>query len=93
VGPGLETLLRATWLLANLVNRNLTAEDGPVVRFTPGIADRGAWGCTVDIDFTAEGKGLRKSSFHGTIDSCLQHVNKEIDARLGTGYRYRDQLP
>lgn len=83
----LEDLLRATWLLANLINDGevTDAEHGPTVRFSPGIADRGTWGCCVDIVKKGNGGTL---SIHGTIESCLLEVNKRIDERLGGGYRY-----
>jgi len=91
VGDGLEDLLRATWLLANLVNGGAVtdAEHGPTVRFSPGIADKGTWGCCVDIRMSDAGC----SSIHGTIESCLAEINKRIDDHLGGGYRYHPRCP
>ena len=86
----LHTLLKLTWLLATIANRRpFTPEDEdipPKVTFSPGIADRGQWGCSVSINFAKEGEGRGESLHMGNVNSCLQYVRDELKARLGLGY-------
>ena len=88
VGNKLPELLKAVWILANLITTKdrefNAAHDTPKVIFSPGIADRGTWGCCVEIVMN---EGGLHSAWHGTIESNLQKVNERISELLGNGYR------
>lgn len=84
----LRELMRLSWILANLVNGGRVSDSKfcPEIRFSPGVADLGTWGCSVTIDYTNEGKGRGQSTVYGTIESCTSDIRKELRDRLGSGY-------
>lgn len=95
-GEELTELMRLSWTLAAMINGGRIEPgegEGPVsIKFTPGIADYGTWGCALTIDFTNEGTGRCSSTHFGSVASALDYVRKELNERLGGGYvRYNYQ--
>jgi hypothetical protein len=86
----LEELQRALWLLAFLVNGGKVDEDTvlPEIKLKPAIGEYGAWQCSVEFDFTAEGEGRGASSqHHGSIVGCLNWARAEIRHRMGRHWK------
>lgn len=84
-------LQRLTWILANLVKPVTEAEMAPKITLSPGVADRGAWGCAVHINLDPnwvprEGSREPPHSKYGTIGDCVAWCRREIQERLGAGY-------
>lgn len=84
----LHELQRLSWILAYIATGGIEdAEDAPIIRFRPGVADRGTWCCSLEINLSKErGVGPGFITFSGTIESVLIAVRKELSDRLGNGY-------